>query len=164
MPGYFDVGDRCWRRDMSVTSIRCLTILAILVTNTLSFSHCRRALTFKRFHQHRIWVINITFTRTSRSWSRKRYIDVGDGCFWRMLEMKCVSDNFEILVTVLAVVVTNILYFFTLATGSNIITNIKIPSPTPKIITKIKSSTSTCDQHLCSPRKLQTYLWFFVSK
>ena len=34
------------------------------------------------------------------------YIDVGDGC----LEMKCVGDNFEMLVTVLALFVTNILY------------------------------------------------------
>ena len=31
-------------------------------------------------------------------------------CWWRMLETKCVGDNFEMLVTVFAVFVTNILY------------------------------------------------------
>ena len=39
-----------------------------------------------------------------------------------MLETKCVGDNFEMLVTVLTVFVTNILYFLTLASGTNIYT------------------------------------------
>jgi len=34
-----------------------------------------------------------------------------------MLEMKSVGDNFKMLVTVLAILVTNILYFLTLASG-----------------------------------------------
>ena len=34
-------------------------------------------------------------------------------CWRRMLEKKCVGDNFEMLVTVLAVFVTNILYLLT---------------------------------------------------
>ena len=40
-----------------------------------------------------------------------------DRCWWRMLETKCVGDNFQMLVTVL---VTNILYLLTLASGTNI--------------------------------------------
>ena len=39
---------------------------------------------------------------------------------WRMLEMKCVADNLQILVTLLAMSVTNILYFLILASGTNI--------------------------------------------
>ena len=37
-------------------------------------------------------------------------------CWWRMFETKCVIDNFEMLVTVLAVFVTNIVYLSTLLT------------------------------------------------
>ena len=62
------------------------------------------------------------------------------------------------LVTVLAVFVTNILYLSSLAPG----TNIQKMSPIsklchqhPKIVTKIKSPTSTCHQHLCSPLNLR---------
>ena len=71
-----------------------------------------------------------------------------------MLETKCVRDNFEMLVTVFAIFVTNILYLSTLSSG----TNIQKMSPIskfyhqhPKIITNIKSPTSTCHQHLCNP-------------
>ena len=53
-----------------------------------------------------------------------------------MLETKCVDDNFEILVTVLAVFVAKILYPLSWASG---VTDIKI-----------LSLTSTCHQHLCS--------------
>ena len=55
-------------------------------------------------------------------------------CWWRMLETKCVGDNFEILVTVLAVFVTNILNLLTLASGTNIqkCPNIEIWSSKPK--------------------------------
>ena len=74
-------------------------------------------------------------------------------CWWRMLETKCVGDNFEILVTALAVFVTNILYHSTLASG----TNVQKMSPIskfchqhPKIFTDIKSPISTCHQHQCS--------------
>ena len=45
-----------------------------------------------------------------------------------MLETKCVGDNFKMLVTVLAFLVTNIHYLFTLASG----TNIQKMSPTSK--------------------------------
>ena len=62
-----------------------------------------------------------------------------------MLETKCVGDNYEMLVTVLAILVTNIHYLFTLASG----TNIPKMSPTskfgyehPKIVTNVKSPTS----------------------
>ncbi len=37
-----------------------------------------------------------------------------------MLVTKCVGDNFKMLVTVLAFLVTNIYYLFTLASGTNI--------------------------------------------
>ena len=42
-------------------------------------------------------------------WSKIGFIDVGDGC-WRR----------NVLVTVLAILVTNIHYLFTLASGTNI--------------------------------------------
>ena len=41
-------------------------------------------------------------------------------CWWRMLETKCVGDNFKMLVMVLTISVTNILYLLTLASGTNI--------------------------------------------
>ena len=53
---------------------------------------------------------------------QKRMLDdseVGDEAT-SMLETKCVGDNFKILVTVLAISVTNILYLLTLALGNNI--------------------------------------------
>ena len=59
-------------------------------------------------------------------------------CWWHMLETKCVGDNFEMLLTVLAIMVTNINYLFTLALGTNIkkihqhrnsVTNIQKSSP-----------------------------------
>ena len=74
-------------------------------------------------------------------------------CWWRMLKTKYVGDNFEMLVTVVADFVTNILYLLALASG----TNIQKMSPIskfchqhPKIVTNIKPPTSTCHQHLCS--------------
>ena len=39
--------------------------------------------------------------------------------WWRMLETKYVDDNFEMLVTVLADFITNILYLLALASGTN---------------------------------------------
>ena len=58
-------------------------------------------------------------------------------CWWRMLETKCVGDNFEILVTVLVVFVGNILYLLTWASLTtkrcqqyrNSVTNIRRLSP-----------------------------------
>ena len=40
--------------------------------------------------------------------------------WWRMLETICVGDNFKMLVTVLAILVTNIHYLFILRPGTNI--------------------------------------------
>ena len=34
-------------------------------------------------------------------------------CWWRMLETKCVGENFKMLVTILAILVTKILYLLT---------------------------------------------------
>ena len=72
------------------------------------------------------------------------YIHVGDGS---MLVT-------EILVTVLAILDTNVNYIFTLAPG----TNIQEMSPTskfcqqnPKIGANSKSPTSGCHQHHCHP-------------
>ena len=60
-------------------------------------------------------------------------------CWWQMLETKCVGDNFEMLVTFLAVFVTNILYLLTYD-GVNVghqqpkdVTNIEILSLRSKI-------------------------------
>ena len=48
-----------------------------------------------------------------------------------MLVTQFVNDNFKMLVTVLAISVTNILYLFTLASGTNKdVTKILILSPT----------------------------------
>ena len=41
-------------------------------------------------------------------------------CWWRIMETKCVDDNYKMLVTVLVILVTNIHYLFTLASGTNI--------------------------------------------
>ena len=41
-------------------------------------------------------------------------------CWWGMLEMNCVGDNNKMLVTVLAILITNIHYRFTSASGTNI--------------------------------------------
>ena len=40
-------------------------------------------------------------------------------CWWQMLKTKCVDDSFMMLVTVLAILVTNILYLLTIAVGTN---------------------------------------------
>ena len=45
-----------------------------------------------------------------------------------MLETKCLSDNFEMLVTALTIVISNVRYLFTLTAG----TNIQKMSPTSK--------------------------------
>merc|ERR1711917_72586 len=42
------------------------------------------------------------------------------GCWRRMLETKCVGDNYKMFVTILAILVTNIHYLFTLASCTNI--------------------------------------------
>ena len=73
-------------------------------------------------------------------------------CWWRMLETKYVGDNFEMLVTVLADFVTNILYLLALASGTNIQKMspiLKFRHQHPQIVTNIKSPTSTCHQRLC---------------
>ena len=69
-----------------------------------------------------------------------------------MLETGCVG-NFEMLVTVMTVFVTNILYLLTLASDIKIqqmSPMSKSRDQHPKFITNIKSPTSTCHQHLCS--------------
>ena len=78
------------------------------------------------------------------------YIDVGDGCWRRILTG--VGEKFEMLATVLAVFVTNIPYLLALTSGTNIhkISSVsKLCHQCPKIVTDIKSSTFTC-QYLCS--------------
>ena len=64
--------------------------------------------------------------------------DVGDGCWWRMLETKCSNMN-------------NIPFFLTLGTNIRKMSIIaKFCHQHPKIFTEIKSLTSTCHHHLCS--------------
>ena len=62
-------------------------------------------------------------------------------CWWRMLETEFVGDNYMMLVAVLVILVANIHYLFTLASG----TNIPKMSPTskfchqhPKIVINVK--------------------------
>ena len=56
-------------------------------------------------------------------------------CWWRMLETKCVGDNYNMLVTILAILITDIHYLFTLAVGNQhrtSVTNIQtVPWPYP---------------------------------
>ena len=66
---------------------------------------------------------------------------------------KCVGDNFKMLVTLLAILVTNIRYLLTLGSG----TNFQKMSPRSlfcrqhsKIVTNFKSPTLQCHQHDCS--------------
>ena len=62
-----------------------------------------------------------------------------------MLEMKCVGDNYNMLVTDLAIFVTNIHYLFTLATGTNIqkmLPTSKFCHQHQKIVTNYKWPTS----------------------
>ena len=68
-----------------------------------------------------VWIVStLTFqdslTKTSRSvqpvWLHR--------CWWRMLETRCVGDNFKMLVTVLVISIISILYPLTLALGTNI--------------------------------------------
>ena len=55
-------------------------------------------------------------------------------CWWRMLETKCVSDNYKMLVTVMAILVTNIHYVYIRFTNihkhRNFFTNIQKLSQT----------------------------------
>ena len=94
-------------------------------------------------------------------------------CWWRMLETKCVSDNFGMLLTVFAVFVTNILYLLhsNISVGHQLpkdVNNIEILSHA-KIVTKIKSPTSPCHQLLFTrfPKLPRTCcpdeIWQFVS-
>ena len=64
-------------------------------------------------HLHKLQqqLINIREIKLIRGWHR---------CWWRILERRCVGDNFEMFVTVLTVFVTNILYLSTLACGASI--------------------------------------------
>ena len=74
-------------------------------------------------------------------------------CRWRMLETKCVGDNFKMLVTVFAISFTHILYLLTLASGTNIqkmSPRSKFCRQNSKIVTNYKSPTSQCHQHACS--------------
>ena len=82
-----------------------------------------------------------------------RYTHVGDG-YWRrnVTHFKCVGDNYKMLVTVVATLITNILYHLKSASG----TNSQKMSPT-KIVANRKSPTSQCHQHDCSP------FWIFLT-
>ena len=69
-----------------------------------------------------------------------------------MLETKCVGDNYKMLVTVLAILITNIHYPFALASG----TNIQKISPTskfshqhPKIVINFMMPPLVTNQHHC---------------
>ena len=63
-------------------------------------------------------------------------------CWWQMLETECGGDNYEMLVTVLVILVTMIHYPLRLAYQySKDVTNIEILSPTSKIVIKFKSSS-----------------------
>ena len=74
-----------------------------------------------------------------------------------MLEANCVGDNFKMLVTVLAILITHIHYVFILASG----TNIRKMSPTSKLlVTKIttgESQTELCCFKICIDLSLWTW-------
>ena len=65
-----------------------------------------------------------------------------------MLETKCIDDNHKMLVTVLAILITNIHYLFTLASGIN--------------IPKMSPTSKFCHQH--PEVDLRSYLTQFFRK
>ena len=75
-------------------------------------------------------------------------------CWWRILKTTGVGDNFEMLVTVLTILVTNISYFWTWASGTKIqklLLSSKFCHQHQKIVANYKSPTSRCHQHLFHP-------------
>ena len=68
-----------------------------------------------------------------------------------MFETKCVGDNYKILVTVLADVITNIHYLFTLASGVN------IPKSSPTLLSLFPTSVTTFQVHLNFPTSARTF-------
>ena len=76
-------------------------------------------------------------------------------CWWLN-----VGDNFKMLVTGFVILVTNILYLWTLASGTNIkkiVTNIEIFTNIQKNVTNIESPTFTCHQYLWSLLKFPSW-------
>ena len=64
-PGYIDVDDGCWRRNVLVTTLRCLWRFWPFLSPTSSiFYHWRRPPTTKRCHQYRNSVTNIHLSPT----------------------------------------------------------------------------------------------------
>ena len=66
-------------------------------------------------------------------------------CWWRMLETKCAGDNYKMLVTVKGILVTNIHYLFTLASGTKIqkrSRTTKFYNQYPKMVKHFMSPTS----------------------
>ena len=62
-----------------------------------------------------------------------------------MLESRYVGDNFQMFMTVLGILVTNIPYLFALASGTNI-KKMSTASKLSKIVTNLKSPTPRCHQ------------------
>ena len=101
-----------------------------------------------RFTRYYIWIDEIHLFRLIVRFLRwHRY-------WWRMLETKCVGDNFEMFVTVSAILVTIIQKIWPLS---------KFCHQHPQIVTNIKSPSSTCHQHFvaimiwsCSPCNIDT--------
>ena len=70
-------------------------------SNASSFNTIHRC-NFLNSSLHFIWIIFIWIEKASRCWWQ-----CWCRCWWRLLKTKCVGDNFKMLLTVLAILVTN---------------------------------------------------------
>ena len=61
LPGYIDIGDRCWRRNVLVTIIRCWWHVLPFCSSTFSiFLQYCRAPTFKRYRNSVTNILNLS--------------------------------------------------------------------------------------------------------
>ena len=85
-----------------------------------------------RRHLHQVW---IPFRKTQTGLNQ---------CWGRMLVTKCAGENFQLLVTILAILDTKIHYLFTL----ELVTNIQKVSPSSKYCHQLaKNVTISSHQH-----------------
>lgn len=115
----------------------------------------------KKFRGHFLGIRNLS-DKISNLWLFRRLFR----CCWRMLVTKYVGDSYKTLMMVMVILVTNIQYLFTLASGTNI-QNISLTSKFSHqhhYVTNITVSPASLSPHLdqkkssIGPREL--VLWF----
>ena len=88
-------------------------------------------------------------------------------CWWRKLETKCVGDNLRLLVTVLAILTTNILYVLTLASGTNILgchQDLKSVANNPKLSPTVSHQHHNITNMTVASPSWQRYILTFSNK